>query len=163
MKIGHILSLSLLLMAVVVATGSAKASQVLYSDSGFVMGQQSFVESFNISGPGTLTVTLSNVAWPAQLASLNLVMGTAGGLLGPEMGAGSESFNVAGGMVFAQWFGTAQGSLDIGVYSINVAFQPNGVTVPLPSSFALLLGGLALLCWQLRRRGNSPSRFAAAP
>jgi hypothetical protein len=135
---------------------SASAAQTLYDGSGFLTGQQSFVQAFSVSGPGTLTVTLTNVAWPQELASLNLVMGTSSGLLGPEMSAGTETFNIgAGGTIFAQWFGQAQGPLDVGVYSMKISFQSADVTaVPLPGSLILLLSGLALLVWH-RRHGHS--------
>ena len=84
------------------AAGSAGASEVIYDSTGFIRGQQSGMESFTVSGPGTLTVALTNVAWPEQLGSLNMVVSTAGGLLGPEMAAGTESFQLTGGEVFAQ-------------------------------------------------------------
>jgi hypothetical protein len=164
MKVRNIFSAGIMLVAAIAGIGSAGAAQVLYDGSGFVQGQQSFVQSFNISGPGTLTVTLSNVAWPEQLASLNMVLGTTSGLLGPEMGAGTETFKVTGGRVFAQWFGVAQGPLDLGVYSMNIVFQSNGVTpVPLPASIALLASGLLLLGWQRRHRNESrlPSNLPA--
>jgi hypothetical protein len=155
MKVRNILSAGIALVATIAGIGSADAAQVLYDGSGFVQGQQSFVQTFNISGPGTLTVTLSNVAWPEQLASLNMVLGTTSGLMGPEMGAGTETFDVTSGRVFAQWFGVAQGPLNVGVYSMNIMFQPSGVTpVPLPASFALLASGLALLGWQRRHRNE---------
>src|ERR1700738_2433400 len=77
--------------------GQAQASEVLYNSSGFLQGTQSFVQAFNIATPGTLTVTLTNVAWPQQLASLNLLLSTANGMMGPEMSAGSFSFVVATG------------------------------------------------------------------
>ena len=103
-------------------------------------------------------MTLTNVAWPEELASLNLVVGTAQGLLGPEMGAGSQSFDItSGGKIFAQWFGTAQGPLDVGVYSMKIMFRPAGETaVPLPASVALLASGLILLVWQRRHRAAFP-------
>jgi hypothetical protein len=161
MKFRNILSAGVALLAVMAGAGSADASQVLYAGSGFLIGQQSFVQSFNIPGPGTLTVTLSNVPWPEQLASLDMVLGTANGLLGPEMGAGTETFDVTSGRYFLQWFGTAQGPLDAGVYSMDIVFQPSGVTpVPLPASIALLASGLILLGWQRRYRNEFrlPSR-----
>ena len=164
MKVRNILCAGIVLAAAIAEIGSAGAAQVLYNGTGFVRGQQSFVQSFNISGPGTLTVTLSNIAWPEQLASLNMVLGTARGLMGPEMGVGTETFNVNSGRVFAQWFGVAQGPLDIGVYSMNIVFQPGGVTpVPLPASVALLASGLLLLGWQRRHRNESqlPSNLPA--
>lgn len=132
--------------------GTASASEVLYAGTGFLTGQQSFTDAFQVSGPGTLTVSLTNVAWPEQLASLNMVVGTTSGLLGPEMGAGTQTFDIkSAGMVYADWFGTAQGPLDTGVYSMNVQFAPAGTAVPLPYSIALLASGLLLLLWQRRR------------
>jgi hypothetical protein len=153
MNIRHLLSITACILCAALA-GRADASEVLYDGTGFLTGQQSFVQSFNIAGPGTLTVSLSNVDWPVQLSSLDMVLSSTGGsLLGPEMGAGTESFDVGSGLLFAQWFGTAQGPLDTGVYSLKVLFQPSVVApVPLPASMALLLSGLALLVWQRRDR-----------
>lgn len=156
MKLRNFVSAAALVIGALVWCSPACTAEVMYDRTGFLSGQQSFVLPLDISSSGTLTITLSNIAWPESLASLNLVVGTANGLIGPEMGAGTETFNVTGGRVFAQWFGTAQGPLDLGVYSLNVVFQPSGVTaVPLPASIALLASGMALLGLQRRRRGAS--------
>jgi hypothetical protein len=138
----------------VLAAGSAGASEVLYDGAGFIRGQQSGMESFNVSGPGTLTVELTNVAWPVALMNLNATISSpALGLLGPEMGTGTQRYAVSsGGEIFAQWFGTAQGPLDAGVYEMKIEFTPTGIPVPLPASIALLISGLALVAWQRRRR-----------
>jgi hypothetical protein len=142
----------LALAAWMMCTSGARADTVLYDGTGFVVGTQSFVQSFDLSSPGTLTVTLTNVAWPDQLASLNMLLGSASGAIGPEMGAGTSSFSVTAGDVFAQWFGTAQGPLDAGVFSMKIDFTPAGqAAVPLPASLALLVSGLALLAWYRRR------------
>ena len=138
----------------------AQAGEVLYDGTGFMVGQQTFTDSFVLPGPGTLTITLSDVAWPDLLASLDLVVGTAQGLLGPEMGVGTQSFQVSGGDVFAQWFGTAQGPLDAGAYGLKIEFAPSATPVPLPSSVVLLLSGLLLLGWR-RHKGASPIGFRA--
>src|ERR1700722_9505836 len=134
----------------------AGASEVLYDGIGFMTGQQSFEDSFTVAGPGTLTVTLSDIAWPVALSSLDLVVGTSHGLLGPEMGPGTATVQISsGGTVFAQWFGTAQGPLDAGVFGLKVQFSPT-TPVPLGTSMSMLLSGLALLAWQLRAaRGSS--------
>jgi hypothetical protein len=137
----------------------ARAGEVLYDGVGFMQGTQSFTDSFNLPSPGTLTVTLANVAWPEQLASLSFLLTTPSGAVGPEMGPGTSTFNVTAGNVSAQWFGTAQGALNTGVYSMEIQFQPttggSGSPVPLPTSIALFLSGLGLLIWQRRTRTES--------
>jgi hypothetical protein len=146
------------LAAISIFSQRAAAEQVLADISGFMVGTQSFAESFNLPSAGTLTVTLSNVAWPEKLASLNLVLSSSGGLLGPEMGTGMSQFIVgSGGNVTAQWFGTAQGALDAGVFSVKIEFLPKGeMAVPLPASIFLFLSGLGLLAWR-RRSGGAPA------
>jgi len=133
-----------------VPVSSASASQVVFDSSGFIVGQQTLTDTFSVSGPGTLTVTLTDMAWPVALASLDMTIGTTQGLLGPEMGVGTDTYQVTGGEVFAQWFGTAQGPLDAGVYGLKIEFTP--VPVPLPTSILLLVSALGLLIWQRRDR-----------
>ena len=162
-----------------VSSAGARADSVLLDQSGFIVGTQSFVKSFYISAPGTLVVTLSNVDWPAPLASLNMLVSSTGGALSPELGLGvgagtaraaasagdTERFQVGPGMVYTQWYGSAQGALDAGVYGMKVDFIPAGQTVvPLPGSIALLLSGLALLSLlRGHRRKLSPAPDAQAP
>lgn len=147
MNIGTRLVLALLCFGAFASESDASpVTQVYYDSVGFLQGQQAFSDSFDISGPGTLTVTLTNLVWPEQLADLDLVMSTDGGMLGPEMGAGSQTFNVKGGRYYANWFGNAQGPLNVGVYGLEIEFCPSGtVPVPLPTSISLFLSGLLLL------------------
>lgn len=157
MNIRRSLSALILVAGVLVtAAAPAAASQILYNSTGFVVGQQSFSDSFTVSGPGTLTVTLTNMSWPEQLASLNMLASTPQqGVLGPWVGPGTEIYMLSGGPVTIQWFGSAQGPMDAGVYGMEIQFQSNGTIVPLPASIALFLSGLALLIWQRRsRRGG---------
>jgi hypothetical protein len=133
-----------------VPVSTAGASEVILDSSGFITGQQTLTDTFSVSGPGTLTVTLTDMSWPAPLASLDMIIGTTQGLLGPEMGVGTDTYQISGGEVFAQWFGTAQGPLDAGVYGLKIEFTP--VPVPLPTSILLLLSAMGLLIWQRRDR-----------
>ncbi|MGA2188620.1 MAG: PEP-CTERM sorting domain-containing protein [Steroidobacteraceae bacterium] len=142
------------------STGSARAAMVLYNSSGVIQGQQSFVQSFNITTPGTLTVTLSNIPWMDTISGLNCFVSTTTSVLGTSTGPGSESMNVAPGTLYAHWFGDANGAYGLGVYGINISFQPSGPAVPLPGSLILLLSGLGLLLgWQARR---GPARVLPA-
>ena len=132
---------------------SASADTVLYDSSGFIQGQQSFVQSFDITTAGTLTVSLSDIPWLDTISNLNFFLTTASGTVGTSMGAGSESVTVGPGMVYAHWFGDAAGTYGVGVYGIKLMFQPNGTPVPLPGALILLLSGLALL-FGMRYRGR---------
>ena len=154
MKLRSLLVMGAALALSVVGAHRVQASEVLYDGVGFLEGTQSFSDSFNLSSPGTLTVTLGDIGWPQPLASLNMLVSSPSGALGPEMGVGTSTFNVLSGNVVAQWFGTAQGPLNAGVYSLEIQFQPGVSAVPLPTSIALLLSGLGLLIWQRRTRAG---------
>lgn len=155
-------ALILSLAALLAPSGSVRADTLLYNNAGFIEGQQSFVQSFAITTPGTLTVTLSNIPWMDAIAGLNCFLTTSKGLMGPEtMSSGSESINVQPGMIYAHWYGDANGPFGIGVYGLKIAFEPNGgVPVGLPKSLILMLSGLGLLFgWQRRA---APTMAAAA-
>jgi hypothetical protein len=155
MQLRNFVAATVLICAAFVPMGSVRADTVLYNNAGFIQGSQSFVDSFNITTPGTLTISFSGVAWLDTLTNLNLFMTTASGRLGGSMGAGTESMQVGPGTIYAHWFGDAAGQYGIGVYSLDITFQPQATSsVPLPGSSILLLSGLALMyAWQWRR-GN---------
>jgi hypothetical protein len=149
MKIHGFLIACLAAMALPCARPAA-ASEVLFDGAGFMQGQQSFEDSFALSGPGTLTLTLSNIAWPEPLANLEMLVSTPQGLLGPEVGPETESFKITqASQIYVQWFGTAQGPLNVGVYGLKINWAPTAV--PLPSSVLLLLSGLVMLVWSRRQ------------
>jgi hypothetical protein len=135
---------------------ASRADTVLYDAGSFVEGQQSFTQSFNISGPGTLTVSITDIAWLDIVSDLNCFLSTASGLINPtangsDSGNGSETFSVGSGPIYAHWFGSAQGIYDLGVIGVKITFQPAGIPVPLPASLVLLMSGLGVLFgWQRR-------------
>jgi hypothetical protein len=143
--------LILLLVAWALPTRAARADTLLYDGISVISGAQSSVQSFNVTAPGTLTVTLSNIPWLDTVANLSGFLSSASGPVGTSFGAGTESVNVAAGTYYAHWFGDAQGAYNLGVVGLEITFQP-GTVVSLPTSFVLMLSGLGLLFgWQSRR------------
>jgi len=141
----------LLLAAGILPAGAARADSIIYDGISVFSGQQSFTQSFNLAGPGTLTFSLSNIPWLDTVANLSGFLSTASGEIGSTIGAGTESINVGPGTYYAHWFGDAQGTYNLGVVGLKINFQP-GTAVPLPTPLVLMLSGLGLLFgWQRRK------------
>jgi hypothetical protein len=119
----------------------------------FVFGQQNNLYAFNTTGPGTLSVTLQDWAFPVPLQQLSASI-----MFQDQSYALTESSTQAN-----QWLlsmpvttggdfdafvaavgGTVPGlPFPVGAYSMTIDFQPSAV--PLPPAIDLLLGGLGLL------------------
>jgi hypothetical protein len=141
----------LLLAAWALGAGAARADTLLYDGISVISGAQSQMQSFNITTPGLLTLTLSTIPWLDAVSNLSGFLTSASGLIGTTIGAGTESVNVGAGTYYAHWFGTAQGDYNLGVVGMKISFQP-AVPVSLPTSFVLMLSGLGILFgWQNRR------------
>jgi hypothetical protein len=155
MRSKYLLPSALLAMtACLMPLAPARASLVVLDDSvGFIKGTQIFTDSFDITTPGTLTVTLTAVPWLDTLQDLNCFLTTpGGGLMGATFVAGtSETVKVVPGEISVNWYGTAAGTFKVGAYAMNVSLQ----AVPVPASLPLLLSGLlGLSVW--RRKSRSP-------
>jgi hypothetical protein len=152
-----VLAALILTLAAGVSSWAPARAGTLYSSAGFIQGSQSFVQSFEITTPGTLTVTLSTIPWMDTISDLNLFLTTSSGVIGNSMGVGTESVTVAPGVVYAHWFGDADGNYGIGVYGLDVTFKPSTPTpVPVPTSIVLFLSGLGLLWGGRRYRLSMP-------
>ncbi len=152
MKFPHVSATTIATIAAwVLPFCTARADTVLYNNAGFIEGQQSFVQSFDITTAQTLTVSLSQIPWLDTISDLNFFVSTASGVVGQYMsGPGTESMNVGPGMIYVHWFGDANGQNGLGVYGIKIecATTPVG----LPGTLILLLSGLGVLFgWKWRR------------
>jgi hypothetical protein len=165
MKSRYLLPSALLAMSAwLMPLTPARASVVLADSVGFIKGTQIFTDSFDITTPGFLTVTLTAIPWLDTLQDLNCFLTSpSGGVLGTALNGGAASNEalvteqVQPGVVSVNWYGTAAGTFKVGVYGIDVTFQPTA-PVPLPGSLVLLLSGLAALSVsRLKRRSAKPA------
>lgn len=131
------------------AAGAARADTIVLQQSALIGGTQTSVAAFAAPGAGTLTVTLTDLAWPTRLTTLTFALSTATSVLGTMNGAGTQSFTVGGAAnLFAHVYGVTSTPLDLGLYSLSVNFTP----VPLPSAAVLLLAGMGLFAAARDRR-----------
>jgi hypothetical protein len=159
---------ALALAAGLLGSAAAQAGQI-FSSSQLIEGTSvisSVSYTFNVSGPGVLTVDLDDLAWPTGLTDLTFTATTASQVIGQLNGAGQESFDLtSGGTIYAYVTGEATNpatgpAYGVGLYTLSVGFTPSSVS--LPASLALLLAGLlALALMQLRHRQEY--RFLSAP
>jgi hypothetical protein len=135
---------ALLLLAALLAP-RAHADTVLVGQTTMISGSFSGVYTFSTAGAGTLNLRLENVAWPERLAALSCNLYDHDTLLGSLATDGVLSIEIAGrGTYFSHLFAQAAGALDLGLFSLNISFQPRIDAVPLPAAGWLLLSALGL-------------------
>ncbi|HMK86466.1 MAG TPA: hypothetical protein VK437_10960 [Steroidobacteraceae bacterium] len=147
MKYRQILKATCLLFAAWAAPWTAAhADMVVFDSMSLFQGQQAFTETFSVTTPGTLSVSLTDVPWLDSVANLSFFLSSPTGTLGrPLTGNGSELIRIAPGTYTANWFGNAEGVYNMGVVGVSVTFYPNWTPVPLPASLIVMLSGLGLL------------------
>jgi hypothetical protein len=131
----------------------AGVNGVLTDTVGFIRGTQIFTDTFDITTPGVLTVSLSAIPWLDTLQDLNcFVTSPGGGVLPGTFNGNIETIKVRPGNIYVNWYGTAAGTLGVGAYGLQVDFQP----VPTPAALPLLLSGLGVLWGLSRSRRPAP-------
>ena len=129
--------------------GAAHADTIVLQQSALIGGTQTNVTAFAAPAAGTLTVTLTDLAWPSRLSTLSFALSSATSVIGRLTGPGTQSFTVGGAAsLFAHVYGVTSTPLDVGLYSLRVQFTP----VPLPSAAVLLLAGMGIFAAVRDRR-----------
>ena len=165
LRSGQRAALALLMLGLVPA---ARADQVLTEETILFSGSESQTLSLGDPGAGTVTVVLTDLAWPTKLASLSFSMGTASNLLQP-VGSGSNTYSITGVEALYVHIIGAANSLSIpglpsfGLFSLQVDFTPAAPPVPLPASVWLLAWALAGLVGVHLLRSKAGRAAPAAP
>jgi hypothetical protein len=161
MKYRDILKAVCLVLAIWVAPATgARAEMVVFDSMSFFQGQQGFAQTFTVTTPGTVSVSVTDVPWLDAVANLSFYLSSPTGVVGQTLsGSGNELISIGPGTYTANWFGNAQGVYDMGVAGVDVNFYPSGTTVALPASLFLMLSGLGLLfAWPRMATGVDPKR-----
>lgn len=149
---------ALLLLGFAVCMPNARAEVVLVDQSQLITGSQTFVIPVSVTGAGTLTATLSDLAFAQALQTLTLTV-----FAGPMH---AQSLTAKGVLAFetsgpAQYYfhvtGVATGALPVGLVGLKIGFKPFAPPVPLPAAAWLLLSGIGALSLAARRRAATPS------
>lgn len=146
-----------LAIAGLVATPAAHAEMLMTDSTTFISGTQSTVYTLFAPTAGIVNVKLTDFEWPERFANLSFAFATASGVLAELDGPGSLEFEIsAPGTYFGIVSGTAQGSWNVGLYSLHVGLGPLAPAVPLPPALGLLLMGLASTFGLTRNRHQRP-------
>lgn len=149
--------LALLFAAGLAPFSSAHASAVLDDNTNLMQGAQSFAYSFTVTTPGTLTISLTDIPWLDKISDFQFSLTSTNHLVGPTMDPGVESFQINSGTYCGLLFGDADGKYKLGLFNLEITFNP-ATQVPLPASLVLMLSGLGLVfARQRRRRVCSPA------
>src|SRR5277367_3625652 len=105
MKIRHLLPAAVAGIAAAVLPPASAQAALIYATTGLITGQQSNTETFNITAPGTLTVSLAALPWLDTLSDMSLYLSSGADVIGTSMGAGTESLSVSPGTISAHFFG----------------------------------------------------------
>jgi hypothetical protein len=142
---------ALAVAASLLPVGSVLACPLLDDGANLFQGSSTFTSDFQVSTPGTLTVSFDISSQdPASNFGVNLWSTDA--FVGTFMNGVTTKIPVVPGLVYAFSFGE-QGKKDIsGAFTVDFTFQPNSAPVPLPGSLILLVSGLGLAFVRHSRR-----------
>ena len=145
---------------------SVSAHAVVFQVTGTMVGPglQTTTYAFNIPSIGTYQASLIDNGFPAPFQAMLLGISQAGGsLLGSISHAGSFNFEATQSGPYTALFFGAPGPFTIGTFTGNGSSYGITVTaVPEPEVWAMMLIGVGLIGYQLRRKSKAgPVKIAA--
>jgi hypothetical protein len=166
-----------LLAAAILAAGAATpaaATTIELVTNTYTVTTQGSLSSntLEISGPGTLTVSMTDLNWPTPLVTDSMsfsLNNSAGATVGSFTKGGTETFDITqAGTFYALAYAQAQPlpglSIGYGSYGLQVGYTPD---VALPPSAALLASALLMIggsAWRRRRAESAAAvRGSAEP
>lgn len=129
------------MLSFVLSGGAAHADMLLVNKNVMVTAPSvPIAETLTLTSAGTLTMTVTDLAWPQALAALSFAITDSTHALLTADAAGSLIYQVTSPMtLFANVFATPNAASNAGLYHLSVSFAP---VVPLPAAVWLLFSGL---------------------
>jgi hypothetical protein len=129
------------------ATMAAQAETItttLFQSTTMVTSANINLTELDLSTPGTLSVSLTDLKWPSALNALSFTLFDATHVLNPTV-QGGLTFNItSAGTFFASIFAAPTSSAKAGLYNVQINFQTSAAApVPLPAAGWFLLSGIA--------------------
>lgn len=139
----------MMVLGALLVCGAATAVQaetlpgnILFQSSTMVTSANINLTELDITTPGTLYVSLSDVKWPSALNALSFTLFNSSEIIGTKL-AGNWTFDIASPSTFFASIFASPGSATAGLYNVQINFQSAVAPVPLPAAAWLLLSGIA--------------------
>lgn len=134
----------------------ASANVVVYENVDIVNKFKFQTNSFSIATGGTYQATLSDFSFLDAFSKMGLAITSSTQLMGKITGPGSFTFNASPGTYYASFAGIAGNPSKVSTYGVNVAMVPEAGT------WAMMIAGVGLVGWSVRRNRKSEKNQAVA-